>query len=191
MRVAVVGVGAIGGWMAYKMAEAGLEVSALARGATLAALREHGVRLRRGDEVGSCPIKASDNASALGKQDLVVLAVKGPALAAAAPAASALLGPDTIVLPAMNGIPWWFFEGLPGPFSGRRLATIDPDGQIDGALPARHVIGCVVHAACTTLRAWGDCSARRQRPDRGRAPWGRLRTLGPRDGSAAQQWLRC
>jgi 2-dehydropantoate 2-reductase len=136
--------------MAYKMAQAGFEVSALARGATLAALREHGVRLRRGDEVGSCPIKASDNAASLGKQDLVVLAVKGPALAAAAQAASALLGPDTIVLPAMNGMPWWFFEGLPGPFSGRRLATIDPAGQIDAALPAHHVIGCVVHAACTT-----------------------------------------
>jgi 2-dehydropantoate 2-reductase len=150
MRVAVVGVGAIGGWMAYKMAEAGFEVSALARGATLAALREHGVRLRRGDEVGSCPIKASDNASALGEQDLVVVAVKGPALAAAAQAASALLGPDTIVLPAMNGVPWWFFEGLPGPFSGRRLTAIDRDRQIDVALPARHVIGCVVHAACTT-----------------------------------------
>ena len=150
MRVAVVGVGAIGGWMAFKMAEGGFEVSALARGATLAALREHGVRLRRGDEVGSFAIKASDNASALGKQDLVVLAVKGPALAAAAPAASALLGPDTIVLPAMNGVPWWFFEGLPGPFSGRRLSAIDPDGQIDVALPARHVIGCVVHTACTT-----------------------------------------
>ncbi|ANY83179.1 2-dehydropantoate 2-reductase (plasmid) [Microvirga ossetica] len=150
MRVAVVGVGAIGGWMAFKMAQAGFEVSALARGATLTALREYGVRLRRGDEVGSYPIKASDNASALGKQDLVVLAVKGPALAAAAPAASALLGPDTIVLPAMNGVPWWFFEGLPGPFSGRRLTAIDPDGQIDVAMPARHVIGCVVHAACTT-----------------------------------------
>jgi 2-dehydropantoate 2-reductase len=136
--------------MAFKMAQAGFEVSALARGGTLTALREYGVRLRRGDEVGSYPIKASDNASALGKQDLVVLAVKGPALAAAAPAASALLGPDTIVLPAMNGVPWWFFEGLPGPFSGRQLATIDPDGQIDVALPARHVIGCVVHAACTT-----------------------------------------
>src|SRR4051812_34545193 len=150
MRVAVVGIGAIGGWMAFKMAEAGFEVSALARGATLAALREHGIRLRRGDEAGSCPIQASDDASALGKQDLVVLAVKGPALAAAAQAASALLGPDTIVLPAMNGVPWWFFEGLPGPFGGRRLATIDPDGQIDVALPARYVIGCVVHAACTT-----------------------------------------
>jgi 2-dehydropantoate 2-reductase len=136
--------------MAYKMAEAGLEVSALARGATLAALRKHGIRLKRGDEVSSCPIKASDNALALGKQDLVVLAVKGPALAAAAQAASALLGPDTIVLPAMNGVPWWFFEGLPGSLSGRRLATIDPDGQIAGTLPASHVIGCVVHAACTT-----------------------------------------
>jgi 2-dehydropantoate 2-reductase len=150
MRVAVVGVGAIGGWMAYKMAKAGLEVSALARGTTLVALREHGVRLRRGDEVGSCPINASDNASTLGKQDLIVLAVKGPALAVAARQASALLGPDTIVLPAMNGVPWWFFEGLPGPFSGRRLATVDPSGQIDVSLPAHHVIGCVVHAACTT-----------------------------------------
>jgi 2-dehydropantoate 2-reductase len=150
MRVAIVGVGAIGGWIACKMAEAGYQVSAVARGATLAALREHGVRLKQGNEVHSWQIEVSDNASALGEQDLVVLAVKGPALAAAAPAAAALLGPDTIVLPAINGMPWWFFEGLPGPFNGKRLASIDPTGRINDALPAHRIIGCVVHAACTT-----------------------------------------
>jgi 2-dehydropantoate 2-reductase len=132
MRVAVVGIGAIGGWFAFKMAQAGFEVSALARGATLGALREHGIRLGRGDEVSSSPIKASDDASALGKQDMVVLTVKGPALAEAAQAASDLLRPDTIVLPAMNGVPWWFFDGLPGPFSGDGSPQSIPRG---GSLP--------------------------------------------------------
>ena len=150
MKIAIVGMGAIGGWIAFRLAEAGHEVSAVARGATLVALRAHGVRLQRDGVTRAAPLTASDDASTLGPQDLVIIAVKGPALAAVAPAASALLGPDTVILPAMNGVPWWFFEGLPGALGGRALASIDPDGAIGAAFPAARVIGCVVHAATTS-----------------------------------------
>ncbi|HTK36781.1 MAG TPA: 2-dehydropantoate 2-reductase [Caulobacteraceae bacterium] len=147
MRVAIAGFGAIGGWIGVRMAEAGHEVSALARGATLAALRERGAELRQGDEVRKVRLRASDDPAELGVQDLVVIAVKGPALAAIASAAAGLVGPETVILPAMNGVPWWFFEGLPGAFGGKRLVSVDPDARIAQALPADHVLGCVVHAA--------------------------------------------
>src|SRR5665647_2672472 len=150
MKIAVVGVGAIGGWIAFKMAEAGHEVSAVARGATLAALRAHGIRMGQGDHARAQPITATDDAASLGPQDLVVIAVKGPARSPRAPAAAALMGPDTVLLPAMNGVPWWFFEGLSGRFEGRSLDAIDPGGRIDALLPPKQVIGCVVHAACVS-----------------------------------------
>ncbi|HTI67181.1 MAG TPA: 2-dehydropantoate 2-reductase [Caulobacteraceae bacterium] len=150
MKIAVVGAGSIGGWFAFKMAEAGHRVSAVARGPTLAALREHGIRMKQGETVRALPVAASDDAASLGPQDLVVVAVKGPALAAVAPAAAALMGPQTVLLPAMNGVPWWFFEGMAGPLGGRPLASIDPEGRIGALLPPRRVIGCVVHAACVS-----------------------------------------
>ena len=79
-----------------------------------------------------------------------MVAVKGPALAAVAARIGPLLGPDTMVLVAMNGVPWWFFDGLPGPYAGTRLATVDPQGAIGAAIPTRHVVGCVVHASCAS-----------------------------------------
>jgi 2-dehydropantoate 2-reductase len=150
MRVAVVGLGAIGGWIAFKMSQAGCEVSAIARGATLDAVREQGIRLKQGEDVLSQPIKVSADPADLGPQDLVIVAVKGPALASVAPAVAALLGPETMVLPAMNGIPWWFFEGMPAPYGGRSLTSVDPSGEINAAIPRSRVIGCVVHASCAS-----------------------------------------
>jgi 2-dehydropantoate 2-reductase len=148
MRVGIVGFGAIGGWFGYKLAAAGHEVSAFARGATLAALSAHGVRWLEDGQVRLAPVVASDDPTVLGEQDLVVVAVKGPGLAAVAPAVAAMSGPSTTVLPAMNGAPWWFFEGLPGELAGRRLTSIDPDSAIARSIPASRVVGCVVHAAC-------------------------------------------
>ncbi|HEX2009600.1 MAG TPA: 2-dehydropantoate 2-reductase [Roseateles sp.] len=154
MRICIVGAGAIGGWFAAHLGhQLGSEValSALARGATLAALREHGLRMESSDgERIVVPIRASDRPEALGPQDLVVLAVKGPALAAVAPAVQALLGPETRVLVAMNGVPWWFFDGLGGPLDGQRLESVDPGGRIATLIPSNRVIGSVVHASCTT-----------------------------------------
>lgn len=154
MRICIVGAGAIGGWFAAHLGhQLGSEValSALARGATLAALCEHGLRMESSDgERIVVPIHASDRPEALGPQDLVVLAVKGPALAAVAPAVQALLGPETRVLVAMNGVPWWFFDGLGGPLDGQRLESVDPGGRIAALIPSNRVIGSVVHASSTT-----------------------------------------
>ena len=152
MRIALVGLGAVGGLLAARLASAGHDVSALARGATLTALRERGVRLVMDDVETSSPITASDDARALGPQELVIVALKGQSLAAAAQAMQPLLGPRTVVMPAMNGVPWWFLQTAPAtsPFTDRRLASIDPDGRIAAMLRLESVLGCVVHLTCSS-----------------------------------------
>lgn len=147
MKIAIVGAGAIGGFIGARVANvAGVRVSALARGETLAALRMHGWRLRQGDTLIQGAVTASDRAEELGEQDLVIIAVKGPALPAVAAAIAPLLGAQTAVLPAMNGVPWWFGQGIdalgPAP-----LESVDPGGEIARAISPDRVIGCVVHAA--------------------------------------------
>jgi 2-dehydropantoate 2-reductase len=148
-RVAIVGAGAIGGWMGVHLTQAGCELSVLARGETLASLRRDGLTLRSGESTASVPVNASNDAAALGVQDLVVIAVKAPSLASVAQQIAPLLGPDTVVLTAMNGVPWWFLDGFGGAFAGKALASIDPSGEIARAIPTRHVVGCVVHASCS------------------------------------------
>ncbi len=154
MKVCIVGLGAIGGlfagWLGSRPAPGRVELSALARGATLAAVREHGLRLQTADATLALPLRASDSARALGEQDLVIVAVKGPALAGVADAVHALCGPGTRVLTAMNGVPWWFFDGLPGPCAGLALPSVDPGGRLRERIQARRVIGCVVHASAST-----------------------------------------
>jgi len=147
--VAIVGAGAIGTFLGTHLARSGSEVSALARGATAAALRTHGFRFEEGGTVLTAPVRVVEETGALGPQELVVLAVKGPSLPGLAPKIRPLLGPDTVVLTAMNGVPWWFFHGLGGPHEGAAVQSVDPDGRIAGAIPVRHVIGCVVHATCS------------------------------------------
>ena len=154
MKICIVGAGAIGGWFAAHVGHqlgAEVQLSALARGATLAALREQGLRMdtSSGERI-SVPILASDKAEELAQPDLIVIAVKGPALAAVAPAVKAMLGPQTRVLVAMNGVPWWFFNGLTGPCHGLQLQSVDPGGVIAAAIPAERVIGSVVHASCSS-----------------------------------------
>ena len=146
--VCIYGAGAIGSWLGVKLARAGCEVSVVARGATLEALQLHGLRLQQGDETLCAPVRASADPAELGAQDLVILAVKAPAMAQVAKAIGPLLGPQTVVLTAMNGVPWWFFEGFGAQYAGTRLHAIDPEGAIARAIPARHIVGCVVHASC-------------------------------------------
>jgi 2-dehydropantoate 2-reductase len=148
MKVCIYGAGAIGGWLGAKLARAGCEVSAVARGATLAALQEHGLTLQEASGKTSTPLRTAENPSGLGPQDLVIVAVKAPAMASVADAVGPLLGPQTIVLTAMNGVPWWFFEGFGGRYAGTRLKAVDPEGSIAKAIAPRHIIGCVVHASC-------------------------------------------
>ncbi|MFI5377091.1 MAG: 2-dehydropantoate 2-reductase [Candidatus Rokuibacteriota bacterium] len=151
MKVCVVGAGAIGTFLGTHLARIGAEVSALARGATATALRAHGLRLEEGGATLTAPVRVVEDTRALGAQDLVVVAVKGPALPAVASQVGPLLGPETVVLPAMNGVPWWFFHGLGGSHEGVAVRAVDPDGRVAGAIPVRHVIGCVVHATCSVV----------------------------------------
>ena len=148
-KIAIYGAGAIGGWMGVRLAASGCDVSVVARGDTLAAVRAHGLRLREGEAERAQAVTASDNTAALGVQDLVIVSVKGPGMADVARRIQPLIGPDTIVLTAMNGVPWWFLQGFGGPVAGLTLQSVDPGGAIAQAIPAQHVIGCVVHASCS------------------------------------------
>ena len=156
MKVCIVGAGAIGGFIGARLAAAGTaEVSAIARGVTLQALRTHGWRLRQATHENTntlvqAPANASDDAKKIGPMDLVIIAVKGPALPNVAANVAPLLGPHTIVLPAMNGVPWWFGQGVAA-LGDAPLGSVDPGGTISAAIPLRHVLGCVVHASAATI----------------------------------------
>jgi 2-dehydropantoate 2-reductase len=95
------------------------------------------------------PVQAANDAAVLGVQDLVIISVKAPALASVAAQVGPLIGPQTVVLTAMNGVPWWFLQGFGGPVANGSLQSVDPDGAIARALPAPHIVGCVVHASCS------------------------------------------
>ena len=150
MKACIYGAGAIGGWIGHGLARAGCSVSMVARGATLDALQLHGLRLHGGKDITSQAVASTDTPAELGVQDLVVLAVKAPSLPAVARQIRPLLGPQTIVMTAMNGVPWWFLQGFGGALAGTRLTSVDPDGALAGALPVHHIIGCVVHASCSS-----------------------------------------
>jgi len=150
VKVCIYGAGAIGLLVGARLAATGRhEVSAVARGATLAALQQHGLRVDGFAGPISGPVTASADPSALGVQDVVVIAVKAPALADVARRIAPLLGPRTLVVPAMNGVPWWFCQGLSGAAAGLALRSVDPDGSIAAHIPIEHVVGCVVHAAAS------------------------------------------
>ena len=150
MKVCIYGAGAIGGFIGTRMAATGqCSVSAVARGATLQALREHGWRLRQGGELLQAGAQAVEDPRELGVVDLVVVAVKGPALPEVARHLAPLLGSDTIVLPAMNGVPWWFAQSTPV-LGDQPLRSVDPDGAIAAHIPLAQVVGCVVHASTFT-----------------------------------------
>ncbi|HJV80201.1 2-dehydropantoate 2-reductase [Noviherbaspirillum sp.] len=145
MKIAIYGAGAIGGLIGARLAVAGCEVSAVARGETLAALKAHGMRIQAQGTISSVPLRAHADPSALGVQDVVVIAVKATALQEVAARIAPLLGPDTLVVTAMNGVPWWFFAGDELPYGGTQLQSLDPGGALLRAIPFRQVIGCVVH----------------------------------------------
>ncbi|MBN9409836.1 MAG: 2-dehydropantoate 2-reductase [Burkholderiales bacterium] len=148
MKTCIYGAGAIGGWLGVRLAQAGAELSVVARGATLQAIEQHGLRLDMEGAVHTVRPRASQEPATLGVQDLVIVAVKAPAMAQVAQAIAPLVGPDTVVLTAMNGVPWWFLQGFGGEYAGRPLASVDPQGSIAAAIPAPHVVGGVVHASC-------------------------------------------
>jgi 2-dehydropantoate 2-reductase len=147
MKVCIVGAGAIGGFIGTRLALAGnCALTAYARGATLQALRSHGWRLEMREQLLQKPARSSDNAAELGMQDLVIIAVKAQGLAAVAREIAPLIGPETVILPAMNGVPWWFGHGIAA-LGTQPLDSVDPGGGIAAALRHEQVLGCVVHAS--------------------------------------------
>ena len=152
-NVCIVGAGAIGGWLGAGLARAGCSVSFLARGETLKALQTQGLKLQSPQLIGHAEqthvVRASNSAAELGEQDLVIIAVKAPALREVALQIAPLLGKDTVVLTAMNGVPWWFLQGFGGELADHSLSSVDATGEIAATIPAAHIIGGVVHASCS------------------------------------------
>lgn len=151
MKICIYGAGAVGGFVGARLARAGYQVNAVVRGATLQALQQHGLRLQEDGLLRCERVRATDDPAELGVQDIVFVAVKAQSLVSVAQKIAPLIGPDTIVLTAMNGIPWWFFDGFGGEYAGRRLVSVDPDGAIAAAIGPRHVVGCVVHGSFSVL----------------------------------------
>ncbi len=149
--VCIVGAGAVGGLLGARLAAQGARVAALARGATAKALREHGWRLHEATRQMGGPARVAEDSRDLGPQDLVVIALKATTLPQLAPQISHLIGPDTTVLTAMNGVPWWFFQGFGGPCEGMALHSVDPGGVTAQAIPTPRVLGGVVHLSCSVV----------------------------------------
>jgi 2-dehydropantoate 2-reductase len=148
-KFCIFGAGAIGGTIAALLTRCGATVSMVARGKTLAALSRNGLRLVIDGEMVQSPIQVSEDASELGVQDYVIIAAKAPSLPDIARRIGPLLGPETAVVTAMNGVPWWFFLDGKGVLAGHRLEAIDPHGTIAQAIPTTSVIGCAVYVAAS------------------------------------------
>ena len=149
-NVCIVGAGAIGGWLGAGLARAACSVSFLARGETLKALQTQGLKLQSSTQPEQThTLRASNSAAELGVQDLDIIAVKAPALREVAQQIAPLLGKNTVVLTAMNGVPWWFLQGFGGSLAIQSLSSVDATGDIAAAIPAVHIIGGVVHASCS------------------------------------------
>ena len=149
MKIAIIGVGAIGGYVGTRLAHAGDEVTFIARGSNLDALRTRGIRLIMGDgtEQAVPHVRATDNYAEAGPQDMVILAMKAHQVEVVAPQVPKLFGPDTVVVPMQNGIPYWYFHRYPGPLANSHVKSVDPNGVIWEHIPCERVIGCVVYPA--------------------------------------------
>lgn len=150
MKICIAGAGAIGGWLGAKLADSGQDISLIARGEHLEAIQTDGLRLIAADGAPLVHVHpaCSDDPADFGPQDFVILAVKAPSLAGLAPLLPPLLGPNTTIVAAMNGIPWWFCSGVGGPLEGIRLKSIDPNGSLAELLPVERILGCVIHGGC-------------------------------------------
>src|SRR5918996_637195 len=148
MKICVYGAGAIGGLMAAWLARSGHDVSVVARGAQLQAIRRDGLRVRSKGKSESFRVTAESAPAKLGAQDYVLVTVKAQSLTNVAETIAPLLGKDTSVVTAMNGVPWWFFHGMKS--RDARLESLDPGGRLSRAIPTERVVGCVIHLAAST-----------------------------------------
>ncbi len=176
MKVAIFGAGAIGGFMGVKLAQAGADVTFVARGPHLAAMRERGVTLISGGETVTVRPRCVGDAAEAGGQDFVVVTLKAHSLPAAAPAIAGMLAPDGAVVTAVNGVPYWYFHGLDGANRDRRVESVDPGGVVWDALPPSRAIGCVVYPAAEVSE-----------PSVIRHTYGDRFSLGEPDGSRSER----
>jgi 2-dehydropantoate 2-reductase len=153
VKIAIIGVGAIGGFVGARLAHGGEDVTFIARGANLDALRTRGIRLLLGDgsEQAVRHVNATTDYAVAGPQDVVILAMKAHQVEAVAPEVPRLFGPDTVVIPMQNGIPYWYFHGHGGALAGTQVRSVDPNGVISKNIPCERVIGCVVYPATELL----------------------------------------
>src|SRR5437588_9044060 len=149
MKLCIYGAGAVGGLMAAWLARTGHDVSVVARGAHLEAIKRTGLRVRSGGEVQSFSVHAADPRE-LGPQDYVLVAVKAQSLTEVADSIAPLIGSETSIVTAMNGVPWWFFDRLPFHDGKERLESLDPGGKLARAMPTERIVGCVIHLAAST-----------------------------------------
>jgi 2-dehydropantoate 2-reductase len=149
MKIAIIGAGAIGGYVGVKLALAGEEVTFIVRGANLEAIRKNGMKLvmHDGAEHVARDVKATNDYAAAGVQDLVILAMKAHQVEAVVDDLPKLIGPETLVVTMQNGVPFWYFHEHGGALAGSPVRSVDPHGRIGAAIPARQVIGCVVYPA--------------------------------------------
>ncbi|HIN24288.1 MAG TPA: 2-dehydropantoate 2-reductase [Dehalococcoidia bacterium] len=145
MKIAIVGAGAIGAFLGAKLALSGEDVYLIARGPHLRAMQADGVRVRSPEGDFEAHPTATDDYESIGPVDFVFLTVKAHGLTGIAPNLAPLLGPDTAVVSAQNGIPWWYFMGHGGPFDGESIESVDPGGVIAGAIDQSRIIGCVIY----------------------------------------------
>lgn len=151
MKLAVYGAGAIGGLIAARLAASGVEVSLVARGAQRAAIVEHGLCLRSAEGDLRLRLPCVEDPAELGAQDYVLIALKAHSVAAMVERLPALFHADTAVIWAVNGLPWWYFHGLDGPWRDTRITSVDADGLLARTIEARRIIGCVVYPACEVV----------------------------------------
>ncbi len=176
MKICIYGAGAIGGLLGAELALAGSEVSLIARGPHLQAIRRDGLELIRDGVSRTAHLIATDDPAELGQQDYVIITLKAHSVPAAVDAMQPLLGPETVVVTAVNGIPWWYFYGLEGPYRDHRLASVDPDGEQWSGIGPQRAIGCVVYPAAEV-----------ERPGVVRHIEGDRFTLGEPDGSRSDR----
>ena len=147
MKICIYGAGAIGGYLGAKLAKAGADISLVARGPHLEAIRTRGLTLIEGEQTTNLKVRASDNPAELGPQDYVIVTLKAHSVPAVVDLMKPLIGSDTTVVSGVNGVPWWYFHKIGGPLEGTRLSSVDPgDAQWNGIGPDR-VLGCVVYPA--------------------------------------------
>ncbi len=151
MKIAIFGAGAIGGFLGVKLVQAGADVTVIARGPHLEAMRRNGLTLISDGKRATVPVRCGSEAGAIGAQDYVIVTLKAPSLPAAAPAIASLLGPDTALVMGINGIPYWYFYGLNTQWRDHLIESVDPAGILWRTLPPARVIGCVVYPAAEVV----------------------------------------